>query len=185
MSVRPFHVMNTILGAVILLYGLYWIATIYPMNMQGLYRMFVGPDNGNYTQINKQMVGFVLPGIVIPVLPISIVFLGGFMLALDRTQPKLAIPLWVMACGAFDIIGDQNLFNRLTSNGNVWPVFQLALMFGGWALAGFPRFAANKWLALLVAVAVLTWGTGDGRPFEIALFAYITMSTVPNLWGKT
>lgn len=163
--------------------GLYWVARIYPLTGQGIYEMFTGyvPKGSNPDQF---LVGFPLGPVVLPILPISIVILGGFLLALDMKNPKLAIPLWFMGCGAFDIIGDLNLLGRI-AGGDFWVVFQLGLMFAGWALAGLPKFSANYWLAGVIAVFVLTVGpSGDGRPFEIALFAYIISSTVPNLWGK-
>lgn len=163
--------------------GIYWVFKIYTFTPLSLYEMFTGyvPRGSN---ADRFLVGFPLGPYVLPVLPISIVILGVFLLALDIKNPLLAFPLWLMGCGAFDIIGDFNLLGRLIG-ADFWVFFQLGLMLGGWALAGLPRFAANWWLVAAGAIFILTIGpSGDGRPFEIALFAYVATSTIPNLWGK-
>ena len=192
MNLKVYQTINTVFGSLVLLDGLYWAATIYyPFAPALLWQMFSGY---NPNAIDTQLVGFPLGVKILPILPISIVILGVFMLALNKTQTKLAIPLWLMGCGAFDILGDTdpNVISRVIGGvqapgdpGSFWVFFQLALMFGGWFLAGMPRFKANWWLGLLIIMLVLSPGFGgDGRPLEISLFAYIAVSTIPNLWGK-
>jgi len=195
-STSVFHFVNIAMGIAVSAGGLYWIVkTYYPFTVTSLVQMFAGPGN-NSTLLNQQEVFFpLLPlstgpypeGISIPVLPISVLLLGILMFGLDRTNPRIAVPLWLMACGAFDILGDDDLIMRLVQNEpSFWVWLQLWLMFGGWILAGRPKFKANWWLVLVIATFVLTVGpSGDGRPFEIALYAYIITSTQPNLWGKT
>ena len=196
MSKVPFkwyNVVNWMAAAALIADGLFWIAKVfYPFTPTLLWQMFSGPPmDASPLLVAQQTVAFqILPdNRFIPILPISILLLGLLMVGLDRTNPKIALPLWVMACGAFDVFGQGNLIGRLT-DGDFWPWFQLCLVGGGWALAGFPRFKVNRWLVLLAVTYLLTLGTdpklspAGGRPFEIAFFLYVITSTVPNMWGK-
>ena len=182
-----YSVINLLIAVALITDGLYWIAKVYyPFTPTLLWQMFSGPPaDATPLLVAQQSIVFFLYGPrFIPILPISILLLGLLMVGLDRTNPKIAVPLWLMACGAFDVIGNANVVGRL-SDDTFWMLFQLCLMSGGWVLAGFPRFKANGWLALLIGTYVLTYGpVFGGRPYEIALFSYIITSTVPNLWGR-
>lgn len=186
MNAKVYRTVDNILGALLLIDGLYWVAKLYaPFGPSQLLTMFVGP----LSNVDAGMVGFVVGSFTLPILPISIVILGVFMLALARTQPKTAIPLWLMGAGAFDVFGNPAYLDRLIGH-DFWVVFQTSLMVGGWLLAGAPWFVANRWFVLLLAVMLFTFGSSingvpiGGRPYEVALFAYIATSTKPRLWVK-
>lgn len=187
MRLRAYNAINIVLGTGMVLDGLYWMGKVYyPFTSSSLSAAFTGAG-----ATDQQLVGFPIDNIIIPILPVSILILGLFMFALSYFNPKIAVPLWLMGCGAFDIMGDAdpNVISRvmgsIQGSHDFWVFFQLALMFGGWLLAGLPKFKANWWLGLVVIMLILTPGFGgDGRPFEIALFAYIATSTIPRLWGK-
>lgn len=166
MNIKVYHTINLLIAFALIIDGLYWMVTAFKSIEDTL-----GFGGGSAV-----LVGFpMFKGIVLPIQPISILILGVFMLGLDQYHPKIAIPLWLMGAGIFDIIGDLQLGMRFY-HFDYWLAFELFLMLTGWLLAGRPRFFVNRWLWLSGLVFIVSIPT-NSRFFEVALFTYIVTST--------
>lgn len=135
------------------------------------------------------------------VYPVSVLMIGAFFIAYGLKFGLMGIGLMAMVFGAFDVFAKMSaLYLAGIATGHfggpqgTWPSTQdvyfweqNVLMFGGFALAGFPKLKADRWLLMVVIVlfcseifwwpALMQWhGIYSYQVYEAALFIYVYKS---------
>ena len=111
----------------------------------------------------------------IPITALSALFIAPSVVLFERKFGWEGFGLIMIVLGMLDLMWSPwNQYTYLDLAHNPFGAFQVALVIGGWAIAGFPRpKIANKWLVLSLAVFV----TGlDYHPFFATLFPLVYFS---------
>ena len=114
---------------------------------------------------------------LLPIYPYSAIMLGVFLIALEHKFGWRALPLLLMAAGAFDVIEKQAIAVRIYKD-PFWLTFQLILMVGGWVLSGRPTFKTKDWSLPLVIVSLLVCAQTQFYDFfELSLYIFVYRCT--------
>jgi hypothetical protein len=113
---------------------------------------------------------------LVPVYPISLIFIGVALIAYDHKFEVRALPMMLMTLGGLDLVEriPNNLLQLATYD---WSVFaQLIALTAGWLYAGKPSFVINKWFWLSASLYALFVTTRLYHLFGLSFYIYIYVS---------